>query len=328
MYTFSHAVGRVLMGGAAFNHPTALTLGPHGLMYVVNRGGATSTRINKFTIGGPLEEEFISEFGHYGEDDGQLAWPASVALDKEGNVYVDDDWLHQVCIFDADGKFLDKWGKPGAGNGEFDRPSGMVFDREENLLIVDGGNNRIQRFSKDGTFLDKFGEEGDGKGQFSSPWGITIDKQDNIYVADWKNHRVQKFSPDGTFLTSFGTFGTGAGELSHPTDVAVDGDGDVYVADWANDRVQIFAPDGDIITSLIGDAQVLSKWAQWTVDANPDILKGRRRVKSLEPEWVFCFPIALVFDESESRIIVLDSQRHRLQIYVKDKDYVDPQFNL
>ena len=204
----------------------------------------------------------------------------------------------------------------------------MVFDREDNLYIVDSLNNRVQQFTKDGTFLAKFGEEGRGEGQFNLPWGITIDNYGDIYVADWQTHRVQKFSPGGTFLTSFGTFGSGAGELNYPTDVCVDDEGDVYVCDRRNDRVQIFAPDGDFITSLFGDAQLLSKWAKQRVAANPDIQKVRRRVKSLEPEWYFFNPTAVAFDHAASQLIVADSQRARLQIYIKDKNYVDPQFNL
>ena len=176
--------------------------------------------------------------------------------------------------------------------------------------------------------MGKFGEEGDGEGQFNLPWGITIDNQDNVYVADWENHRVQKFSPEGTFLAAFGTFGTGVGELNHPTDVAVDGQGDVYVCDWANHRVQVYAPNGDALTSLIGDAVELSNWAFRGVEASPDMIKARRRVKSLEPQWRFRYPTALAFDDMASRLIIVDCQRYRLQIYIKDRDYVDPRFNL
>ena len=80
--------------------------------------------------------------------------------------------------------------------------------------------------------------------------------------------------------------------------------------------------------TLIGDAQVLSKWGQQSVDANPDMMKARRRVKSLEPQWRFCFPTAVDFDPADRRIIVADSQRNRLQVYKKVRDYSDFQANL
>ncbi len=330
VYNFGYQVGLNTLTGPGFHFPTALALGQEGIAYVVSRGGERrhGTRVSKITINPGDDEEFICEFGLYGESDGELAWPTSVALDREGIVYVADEWLQRISLFDKDGNFLDKWGTPGDGDGELNGPSGMVFDREDNLLIVDSGNNRIQKFTKEGTFLATFGEEGSGEGQFNMPWGITIDNKGDLYVADWKNHRVQKFSPDGTFISSFGTFGTGAGELNHPADVAVDADGDVYVCDWANNRVQIFAPDGDIITSLIGDAQELSMWARRQLEASPDMVKGRRRVKNIEIEWRFHHPIAVAFDEVENRILVVECQRKRIQIYMKDNDYVDPQFNL
>ena len=330
VFNFSHAVGRNDQTGTGFHWPTALALGPKGVVYVVSRGNETNfgTRVSKLTMWPPGEEQFICEFGQYGEMDGQLIWPTSLTLDREGNLYVADEWVNRISIFDPDGNFLYKWGTPGSGEGELNGPSGLAFDREDNLYIVNSFSSRVQMFTKDGIFLAKFGEEGKSEGQFNTPWGITVDNQGDVYVADWKNHRVQKFSPDGTFLTSFGTFGTGAAELNHPTDVAVDDEGDVYVCDWDNDRIQIFAADGDVITSLIGDAQQLSKWGKEKLEVNPDIIIARRRVKSLEPEWRFCHPSGVAFDQAESRIVVVDCQRSRLQIYIKDKDYVDPQFNL
>jgi DNA-binding beta-propeller fold protein YncE len=110
--------------------------------------------------------------------------------------------------------------------------------------------------------------------------------------------------------------------FARPADVAVDPDGDVYVCDWANHLVQVFDPDGGFVTSLLGDAQELSKWAKMTLAANPDGLRRRREVRSLECEWRFAFPTAVIFDAKLNRLIVSDTQRNRLQIYNKLKDYV------
>jgi hypothetical protein len=51
--------------------------------------------------------------------------------------------------------------------------------------------------------------------------------------------------------------------------------------------------------------------------------KARRRVRSLEPQWQFCFPTAMDFDPATDSIIVADSQRNRLQIYKKVRDHSD-----
>jgi DNA-binding beta-propeller fold protein YncE len=38
-----------------------------------------------------------------------LIWPAGIALDRD-NVYVTDEWLNRVSIFNKDGAFLRDWG--------------------------------------------------------------------------------------------------------------------------------------------------------------------------------------------------------------------------
>ena len=145
-------------------------------------------------------------------------------------------------------------------------------------------------------------------------------------MADWGNNRVQKFSPAGELLVKFEAASSGAGALKGPSGVAVDSDGDVYVTDWGNHRVQIYAADGKYITALIGDAQEPSQWTQTYIEANPDIMKARRRV-DLEPEWRFHRPVAVNVDTA-GRIIILESYRHRLQIYNKLKDYEEHSLTL
>ena len=59
-----------------------------------------------------------------------------------------------------------------------------------------------------------------------------------------------------------------------------------------------------------------------------DVYKARRRVYTLEPEWRFALPSAVEFDSRNSRLMVADTQRWRIQIYNKLHDYADPQFNI
>jgi DNA-binding beta-propeller fold protein YncE len=334
-YDFSHNVG-----GRYMQEPVSIGIGSGDTVYALSRGleqipnvpwnrSGSGSKVGKFTIGNvPRDEEFVADFGRYGDGEGQFIWPTGLALDSQENVYVTDEWMNRISVFDKEGTFLNSWGSAGSGDGELSGPAGIAIDQDDNLYVVDGNNHRVQKFTKDGNYLNAWGSLGDGDGQFDSPWGIAIDEQGHVYVADHRNHRVQKFTPDGGYLTQFGSHGTGRGQMDRPAGVAVDSDGDVYVCDWGNSRVQIFGPDGRFITSLIGDAQVPSKWHTDVIEANADVAKARRRVYTLEPEWRFAFPTAAVFDEEKSRLLVADTQRGRLQIYNKVRGYLEPQFNL
>ncbi len=334
-FDYSHAVGGLYMP-----MPVAVACGFEDTVYVVSRQyeqildvpwneTATYAQVNVFNITTAAnEEEHLRKISRYGDSEGQLIWPAGVALDADDNVYVTDEWMNRVSVFTADGEFIRDWGKAGDGDGEFNRPSGIALAPDGTLLVVDSLNHRVQWMTIDGDFVSTFGQRGSGEGQFDSPWGITTDRDGFVYVADHKNHRVQKFTADGEYVMSFGSHGDGKGQLTRPSDVAVDPDGDVYVCDWANDRVQVFAPDGRYLTSLVGDAQELAKWHREQVVANADVQKARRRVYTMEPEWRFSMPTGLTFDEAKSRLIVTDTQRGRVQIYNKLHDYMEPQFNL
>jgi DNA-binding beta-propeller fold protein YncE len=226
---------------------------------------------------------------------------------------------------------LYKWGVQGRGEGEFDRPAGLAFDADDHLLVVDGVNNRIQRYTKDGRFLSQWGRAGRDRGEFNVPWGIAIGPDQNVYVADWRNDRVQQFDPGGKYLASLGTPGRGEGEFCRPAGVAVDSQGLIYVADWGNERVQVLTPDGQFLTQLRGEAD-LSSWAKDYFISNQDELRERQRA-NLEPpltlrptdglreisasiEKLFWGPTAVKVD-SQGRLYVVDSCRHRLQIYQK-----------
>jgi DNA-binding beta-propeller fold protein YncE len=333
LYRYSHTIGFYAQNGRGFNNPIDVALGRDEMLYVLNRAGSDVEvrmpykRVTMCT----LDEDYLGEFSSGGREDGQLMWPAAIAIDAASNVYISDEALQRISIFDAQGRFLAKWGDRGSGAGMFDRPAGLAFDQDQHLLVVDGLNNRIQRYTKDGRFLGQWGERGHGPGQLNFPWGIAVDHAGAVYVADWRNDRIQKFDPQGGFLTSYGTSGRGDGEFSRPSGVAVDDEGNIYVADWGNERVQILAPDGSFRAKLRGESG-LSKWGESYFTANQDELAERRKA-NLEPELslsatddlrqesasiekFFWGPVAVKVDD-QGRLYIVESCRHRIQVYHK-----------
>jgi hypothetical protein len=98
--------------------------------------------------------------------------------------------------------------------------------------------------------------------------------------------------------------------------VGVDRHGYVFVADWANHRMQIFTPDGELLQWFRGDA-TMTPWAQEYIDGNPGIKKGRIGA-DLAPEKWFWAPITVKID-AEGNALVLESCRHRIQVYVPNE---------
>ena len=307
--------GYGILGGRSFDIPVDVAWDSKSRLHVVNRpeGNVRITVVD-------IDDEYYHEYVRPGTQEGQLTWPGFIAIDGADTVYVTDQLTHTVSLFGADGTFISRWGISGSGNGELNQPCGIALDSNEDLYIADTGNNRIQKMTSSGTFILGWGEKGDAQGQFSFPWGIALDDEDNVYVADWGNDRIQKFNSGGEYLMSFGSTGSGDGQLRRPSGVAVDRGGDVYVADWANDRVVIFDPKGMYQLKLTGDA-TLSKWGLEMLLASPDFLRERHNA-TLEPERRMWRPSSVKVD-SEDRIYVVDSTRHRLQIYQKDSVTVD-----
>ncbi len=328
-FTYSHCIGKPTQI-SGFSQLMDVALAPNGVAYVLGRceDVLRNTKVTKCILGDDYhQEDMIVQFGDYGTDDGYFMRVTALAIDQDENVYVADEWLNRISIFDKEGDFLGKWGIPGSNPGELCRPWGLVFDKEQHLWMVDSGNNRVQVFTREGKFLFGWGKKGSGEGELDMPWGITLDDEGAVYVADWRNGRAQKFTPTGEYLMSFTAADRTGGQMLHPSGVAVDEEGDVYVVDWANSRVHAYDPDGSYLTTFVGDAQRLTKSAAQQLSVDPESAAARLRVNNLEPEWRLCYPTAVKIDDRR-RIVIVDQQRGRLHLYRKEKDFMPLAFNL
>ena len=324
-FQYSHTIGRGEFSGPGFRNPVALARGAEGMMYVVNRSYEYRPDGKRITIC-TVDEDYVGEFARgvhtagvteENENDGSLIWPTSVALDRDGQVYVADEWLNRISMFTRDGDWLGKWGIKGSGDGELSGPSGMAFDADDNLLVVDSQNHRVQKFSKDGRFISKWGEHGSGPGQLNLPWGISIDRAGDVFIADWGNDRIQKFTADGRFLLELDGSGSADGQLKRPTSVDTDRDGLIYVADWGNEKLRVFDAAGQPVAALTGDATI-SKWGKDKLDANAEMWREREIAQGIEREKLFWGAVGVEVDD-EGRIFVVESCRNRIQVYRKQQ---------
>ena len=316
-----------VVGGRAFRGIVYATKGTGNDFFVVLRDTYGSDVV-KLTVGPDIDdEEIVVSFREVLEENFDGSWPSCAVFNGE-HLLVTDELRNIISVFNPQGDLVKTIGGPGNGEIQFNRPSGITIDSDNNVYIADTLNHRIQKLSPDLAFIQSWGEFGDTHGSLNDPWGICTDGDDFVYVADHKNHRIQKFNADGAFIMSTGEFGSSASNLNHPSDFSVDESGDIYVADWVNNRVQIYDSTGIHIANLTGSAVELSKWQKQYVAASPDVYKARRRVSSLEPETLFALPTCVSFDDSKSRLLAVDSQRWRIQIFDKITNYSDPQFNI
>ena len=158
------------------------------LLYVVDSKGH---RVQVFSL---ADRKLVRTIGERGNDPGKFNYPSSVALGKDGKVYVVDSLNFRYQVFDAEGKFLATHGAIGQEPGSFARPKGIALDSENHVYVTDAAFCNVQVFDQEGKLLIWIGAPGSKPGEFQLTEGIFIDSTDHVFVVDQMNQRVQRFA--------------------------------------------------------------------------------------------------------------------------------------
>ena len=183
----------------------------------------------------------IRTFGSRGDSPHQMIYPAGIATDDSGNIYVSS--YHKLQKFTSTGELIKCVGRKGGKEGEFDHPRGLTL-RDNLVYVCDSDNHRIQVFDLDLKFVRSIGSHGSGRGEFDAPYDVKFDTAGNMYVADWGNWRVQVMDSSGRFIQEFGQ-----GKLRGPSGLLI-ADKYVYVSDVSGSCIVVYETSGQYVNSF------------------------------------------------------------------------------
>jgi DNA-binding beta-propeller fold protein YncE len=180
----------------------------------------------------------------------QLIGPYGIAVDSKGKVYVADQRVGAIFIFNTETH--DSQLIRNGYEAHFGWINGVAIDDDDRLFVSDGKMRRV-------TILNaKHEVENQITEGLVDPVGLAIDTTNRfLYVVDTQQDQVIVYDADSLkLLRRIGTGGknhylTTPGDFGAPQGVALDKDGNVYVTDTLNNRVEIFDADGNFV-SLFG----------------------------------------------------------------------------
>lgn len=221
-----------------------------------------------------------------------LQLPLSIAVDREGLIYVLERRSASVFVFQKNEKFLKIISLKSIS---ITSPTGMIVDKVRNqMYISDAAARKIFVTDLSGVLIRTVGAPGDSDGQFNLPVSLALNSKGHLIVADAFSANVQVFDHAGTFLRKVGARGDSPGTFQLIKSVAVDSSDNMYVVDGRAHNITIFNEQGDLLLVLGG-------------------FYAASETGKLAPGG-FSVPIGIDIDASD-RIFVVDQMNTRIQVF-------------
>ena len=208
--------------------------------------------------------------GYSGDGDAatsaQLYYPASVAADLSGSLYIADYHNNRIRVVDSAGIITTfaGTGQPGnsgddgtATSAQLNYPQGVAVVDDGKVFIADTDNNKVRMVTMSGiitTFAGTgaIGSSGEGgpatSAQLNFPKAVVVDVSGNVYISDTNNNEVRLVMNGTGIITTFAggysnyQLGDGleasSAQLHYPVGLSLDASGFLYITDSYDYRIR------------------------------------------------------------------------------------------
>lgn len=215
---------------------TGLTVGPDGLLYVLDRISPLQTAgARVWTIAPDETLTLLHDFT--GERADILQLPDDIAVDSAGRIYITDrgisannDIVYRITPDGTEGVW---WQSPPVTNARSYAPTGLAYDAERSVLYVTDSTLDILYqvpINPDGSAGENVVLYDRRQGNEPTPPGfdgVTVDDQGRVYVAALGTNRIGMYDPNTGLMTYIaGNFRGAADVVFSPLTQRL------YVANW------------------------------------------------------------------------------------------------
>jgi DNA-binding beta-propeller fold protein YncE len=179
-----------------------------------------------------------------------FSYPAGVAVDRSGNVFVADTQNNAVKEIVAVNGVVSSSSTVNTINSGFSHPRGVAVDGSGNVFVADTQNKAVKEIVAVNGVVSSSSTVNTINSGFNTPPGVAVDRSGNVFVPDYGNSAVYEIVAINGVVSSSSTVNTIGSGFNAPPGVAVDRSGNVFVADEFNNAVkEIVAVNGVVSSS-------------------------------------------------------------------------------
>ncbi|ETR71488.1 MAG: hypothetical protein OMM_02452 [Candidatus Magnetoglobus multicellularis str. Araruama] len=224
----------------------------------------------------------------------QLNYPAGVAVDSSGNLYISDRSNGTIRKVDATTGNISTFAgtTPGySGDGgqatsaQLSSPYHLAFDSHGDLFVAEEGNDCIRKIDISTGDIVTVAGKGSSYANaipatqaiLNNPNGIAFDSSDNMYISENSGHRIRKVDNATGYINTIAGTGTSGysgddgnaliAEIDTPVGIAVNSSDILYFADRNNSRIRKI----DLSTNIITNVTTISNPTDIAFDSSDNI---------------------------------------------------------